>query len=152
MFTVYLLHFQAQIFLFTTVSLETCRDNFLELVTCRMIAKSIYAHLQPADGFISTSGSPWPGLYSFNVTLLKQPSASNSTVIQITMNLSTYFRTQRKSGKTPKRNVIFCATRSSSLSINFCKRSGFMKEHHKNLLQVLWITAEVRERVSVNKG
>lgn len=33
-----------------------------------------------------------------------------------------------------------------------CKRSGFVKEHHTNLLQVLWITAEVWDRVSVNKG
>lgn len=84
-----------------------------------------------------------PGLYPPNITLLQRPSAQISMVSQIIMNLSTNSRTQRKSGKTPKRNVIFYATCTLPFP-SVCKRSGFVKERHRNLLQVLWITAEVQ--------
>ena len=45
------------------LSPQIYRNNFLELVICRIIVKLIYAHHQSPEGFISVFGSLWPGLY-----------------------------------------------------------------------------------------
>lgn len=91
-----------------------------QVVTCRITVKSIHIHHQPPEGSISASWPPRPGLHPPNYPFTAAICLS-SMVIYITMHISTHSRTQRKSGKTPERNVIFYATCSSSFSTNFAR-------------------------------
>lgn len=118
--------FHLQHFLLLIVAhLKSCRQKFLGLFPVWSLANQ-NKYIISLKWVRSLLWVPCPGFYSHNIILLQQPSAWRNVAIEITMNLSTFSTIQRKSWKTPNRNVIFYVPCSSFFFHQFCKRSGFV--------------------------